>query len=153
MFKKLFEKKEEKKEEDSDLEKISKMNLSEMKLYVINRMENLHVTEDGILEVLKKLTTQNSETSEYYLKNDDMDSKIKKGFDLIITISKSSYININIIESIQKFIEIYDEIIKDYDIKYKEIYMSRLKDALNKSLSKMEEITNLRTKMNVLNED
>ena len=40
------------------ISKILKMNLTDMKMYVNNRMDDFEITEDGIMEVMKRLVLQ-----------------------------------------------------------------------------------------------
>jgi hypothetical protein len=132
--------------------KISKMNLTEMRSYVNNNIKDLELSEDGLSILLQKLTTKN-EKKEYYLKSDDMDSKKKKAFDLILLISKSKKMNFTVIEEMQKFIEVYKEVIAGYDSEHKEIYASRFVDAINHALVNMNQKVALKNKMDILGEN
>ena len=148
MFSKILGKKEGDSSIDDVLEeKISKMNLTEMRSFVNNKDE---ISEGGIIEVLTKLITPNSETSKRYLELDDMDVKIKKGFDLVITIAKHKKITITAIELIQEFIIIYHDLIEKYDKENKQIYKSKLRDALEIAIKNIDEMTELKRKMGVL---
>lgn len=130
--------------------KISKMNLPEMRAYVNNRAFEFEICEDGLVEVLKKLTTLNEDTEQRYIAIDDMDSKIKKGFDLIITISESKKITVVAVELIQEFIDVYVDIIEKFDTDNKQIYSSKLHDALNKAVNNVNSISEMNQKMKVL---
>jgi len=158
MLSKLLGKKQTKKESQDDVQhelivqKISKMNLTDMRAYINNKMLNFEVCEDGLVEVLQRLTTKNSETSKRYIEIDDMDSKIKKGFDLVISIASHVKITVVAVEQIQEFIELYGDIITKYDRDHKQIYESRLKDSLSKAISNVGEMTELKRKMSVLGE-
>jgi len=131
-------------------EKISKMNLTQMRSYVKGGLDDFPVTEDGLMELLTKLTTEDSKTKQYYLKADDMDSKKKKAFDLVLLIAKNKKINLVVIELIQKFCKVYKEIVDAYDREYKEIYASRFEDAINLGLTTINSKIALKNKMNVL---
>jgi len=133
---------EENKEHSELVEKIEKMNLTEMRQYVRNQIKTLPVTEDGLREVALKLVT--------YLHEDDMDSKKKKAFDLILMIAASLKISVETVEVIQKFVDENSEIINAYDTQYKEIYGSRFKDALALAIVNVTEMTKLHNKMHVL---
>lgn len=138
--------------EDSALdEKIAKMNLSEMKLYIQDRVKDFPVSEEGVESILRKLTTEDT-NGNLYLKIDDMDVKKKKAFDLILLIAKSKKITISSIELIGKFIEVYDDIITAYDKSFKDIYSSRFNDATSVALASIEVRTALETKMHTLAE-
>jgi hypothetical protein len=153
MFSKILGTKKEnkKKGEDSILvERISKMTLSEMKLYVNDRMKELRVSEEGLQEVMLKLTKEDSKNGCYYIKADDMAVKKKKAFDLVILIAKSKKITVVSIELIQKFVEQQRDIIEAYDKEFKEIYTSRFKDAITSALATIETLSQLQTKMNTL---
>lgn len=147
MLKNLF--KANKKEEQSDThshitEKVSKMSLTDMRTYVRNKITDFEVSEFGLQEIMRILIE--------YIKIDDMPSKKKKAFDLIILISSNKKITIDTIEYMQKFLEQNKEIIHAYDREFKEIYESRLDDALAMALKNVDEITNLQNKMSVLGE-
>ena len=158
MFSKILgKKKETTSQEDQEraqlLEKIATMNLTEMRSYVNGKLESLPLNEDGLTAILSKLTTPDTKTQLYYLKEDDADSKKKKAFDLVLLTAKSKKITFATVDQIQKFIEVYHDIIKKYDTEYKEIYASRFKDAIALALNNINEISNLKAKMNILGED
>lgn len=134
------------------VKKISKMNLTDMRAYIKNKMLGFEVDEDGLVEVLRRLTTRHSETLKRYIEIDDMDSKIKKGFDLVISIASHAKITVVAVELIQEFITLYDDVIKKFDKENKQIYESKLKDALQMAINNISEMADLKRKMNVLGE-
>jgi len=152
----LGRKKEDISEEDADhaalVEKISKMNLTEMRSYIKNNIKDFEVSEDGLVAVMNRLIIPDQKTKEFYIKSDDMDSKKKKAFDLVLAISQNKKINLVTIELIQKFVETYKEIIDAYDKEHKEIYSSRLVDAIKYALININEKTALKNKMHILGE-
>lgn len=156
MFKKLFDSKKETTKSDNAyqllLEKIDTMNLSDMRLYVKNSTIESGASEDGLKKVLLKLITKDENTGNFYIKSDDMASKKKKAFDLIIMIAQSKKISLEIIEHLQKFLEVYADIISDYDIEFKEIYASRFNDALSLAIINVEKITIMQHKLDFLGE-
>ena len=132
--------------------KVSKMNLTEMRAYVNNRLNNFEITQAGLVEVMKKLTASDEETSKTYLQMDDMDSKKKKGFDLVIMIANSMHISVETVELLQEFTLTYNDLIVKYDTEYKEIYASRFSDALVQSIENVNKYSELQRKSNVLGE-
>jgi Ni,Fe-hydrogenase III component G len=157
MFSGILGKKKEKKSasEHTNSEivlKVSKMNLTEMRAYVNNKLANDEITEDGLHEVMKKLITPHETTMKLYIQIDDMDQKKKKAFDLILLISKSKKITIETVELMQKFTLLCEDIIKKFDQDYKEIYESKLNDAVEHALVNLNELAELQKKMNVLGE-
>ena len=134
------------------IEKVSKMNLTEMRTYVRDKITTLELSEEGLVEVVKRIVSPNEETGNLYLQMDDMDSKKKKAFDLILTISDSKKISLEAVELTQKFIVVYAEIIAKFDHDYKEIYASRFEDAVEHALNNMEILAELQRKMKVLGE-
>ena len=155
MFKSILgRKKEEISKESTDhaalVEKISKMNLTEMRSYIRNKIQDFEVSEDGLNEVMHRLTTEDEKSKKYYLKVDDMDSKKKKAFDLVLLIAKNKKINLVCIELIEKFLQIYKDIIETYDQEHKEIYASRFDDALTTALANIDQKVALQHKMNIL---
>ncbi|ADN08054.1 hypothetical protein [Sulfurimonas autotrophica] len=153
MFAKIFGKKNKSQDEQTDshlIEKILKMNLTEMRSYVKNSMKDFKVSVDGINEIMKKLTSLDEKTQTYYIKSDDMDVKKKKAFDLFIAILSSKQIDIQTIELAQKFLENYKEIVDDFDTRNKQIYASKLADTLNTAINTINQYVQLQKKMNVL---
>ncbi len=153
MFGNILGKKKDNTETNENTEialKVSKMNLTEMRGYVNNRLNDFEITQDGLVEVMKKLTAPNEKTSKTYLQMDDMDSKKKKGFDLVIMISNSKYISAEAVELLQEFIAVYNDLILKYDMDYKEIYASRFSDALVQSIDNVNKYSELQRKSNVL---
>jgi len=153
----LGRKKDEKIEESAEhtalVEKISKMNLTEMRSYIKNNIKDFEVSEDGLCEVLHRLTTEDANGRGYYLKADDMDSKKKKAFNLILAIVENKKITFESVELIQKFIEIYKDIIEAYDKEYKDIYASRFVDAVHLALENINQKVALKNKMDILGEN
>ncbi len=153
----LGRKKEEISTEDKEhqelVEKISKMNLTEMRSYINNKIKDFEVSEDGLNEVLSKLITPDAKTNNYYIKADDMDSKKKKAFDLVLSAAKNKKVNVVTVELMQKFMDVYKEIIANYDKEHKEIYESRFKDAIELALMNITQKSELKNKMNVLQQN
>ena len=153
----LGRKKEEISTEDKEhqelVEKISKMNLTEMRSYINNKIKDFEVSEDGLNEVLSKLITPDAKTNNYYIKADDMDSKKKKAFDLVLSAAKNKKVNVVTVELMQKFMDVYKEIIANYDKEHKEIYESRFKDAIELALMNLTQKSELKNKMDVLQQN
>ena len=152
MFSKMLgNSKESKKDSKNEilLEKISKMNLSDMRFYINSKLKEFEVSEFGLLEIAKKLTLVNENTLNLYLKDDDMDSKKKKVFELVILLLSNSKVSISIIETIQNFLETYSEIVKKYDEDNKQIYEQKIKESISMAVDKIdfkaEEAGKLRT--------
>ena len=158
MFGKILGKKkddtsEEEKRISEVIEKISKMNLTEMRSYVNNKLLSLPLCEDGLSTVVEKLSIPNKETSAMYLKLDDMDTKKRKAFELILLIAKSQKITFKTVELIQKFTENNAELISKYDTDHKQIYLSRFGDAIDLALKNINEMAGLKAKMDILGEN
>jgi len=156
VFKKFLGKKDKTDKKDilhAELrEKISKMNLTEMRSYIKNNIKDYALSEDGLNEVMHKLITEDKKMKKYYLKEDDMNSKKKKTFDLILNISQNKKINPITIEYMNKFVEIYKDIIDKYDQEHKEIYFSRFTDAIESAIAQVNLKTELNKKMAILGE-
>jgi len=131
-------------------EKITKMDLADMRLYVNGKLNEYEVSEFGLLEILKKLTLVNDSTSNQYMKIDDMDSKKKKIFDLIILILHNKKVNISGLEMVERFLETYAEIIKRYDKDNKDIYEKKIKDSIKKAITMIELKSDIVDKMRTL---
>ena len=132
--------------------KVSKMNLTEMRSYVNNKVHEFEITEVGLIQVIKKLIASDEKTLKTYLQLDDMDSKKKKGFDLVIMIANSRHISVESVELLQEFAVTYSDLIAKYDVDNKEIYASRLSDAFVQSIENVNRQSELKRKSNVLGE-
>ena len=155
MFTKIFAKKDknESKNLNSELkEKIAKMNLTQMRLYMKNNLDDFSVSVEGINEIVNKLISFDEKKQIFYIKNDDMDVKKKKAFDLIIIILTSKHINTKTIELTQKFLENHKEMINDFDKRNKQIYASRLRDSIENAISTINQYADFQEKMNLLGE-
>ncbi|MDD2789650.1 MAG: hypothetical protein PHU40_03170 [Sulfurimonas sp.] len=156
MFENLFAKKHKAGEEEQAntqiTEKISHMNLTDMRAYLNNRITGFAVCEFGLSEMMKRLTTIDDESEQRYLKADDMDTKIKKAFDIVLMIAAHKKISVGTVEYIQEFIEVYKDIIAAFDKRNKQIYASKLNDSLLVAISGVNSIEELKKKMRVLGE-
>jgi len=155
MFNKIFSKnssKEEKSEEKDSLliQRLPSMNLTDMRLYVKNSIHEMESTENGLVEILKRLTLEDETSSKRYIESDNMDSKIKKAFDLVIVIAEHKKITLDAVELIQEFINVYQGIILNFDRQNKQIYESKLRTALEKSIEGVNQRTALQRNMDVL---
>lgn len=144
------ENKQDSKEDQEIINKISTMNLTDMRAYINNKMFGKESSEDGLVEVMKRLTLKNEKTSKRYIEVDDMDSKIKKAFDLVILLAMHKKITVLAVELIQEFIDLYDDIILKFDKENKQIYSKKLKDALTEAISNVNKISSLQRERNVL---
>ena len=145
------------KSEDSDKEyteivnRVSKMNLTDMRAYLKNSMSGFESSEDGLSEVMKRLLTKD-DNDKRYIEIGDFDSKIKKAFDVVLIVCTHKKITVKVIEQIQEFIEVYRDIISKYDEDNKQIYGSRFKDGLSVAINNITEMSKLNKKMKVLGE-
>jgi len=130
-------------------EKISKMNLSDMRIYVNNKLKNFEVSEDGLSEVMNRLISKDAKGNRF-IETDAMDSKIKKALDLVIVIASNKKVTVLITEQIQQFIELYSDIIFEFDTANKQIYGSKLKDSLLGSVATIASMAEINRKAKVL---
>ena len=153
MLSKIFGKKDAKSAEDEHLkelqERIAKMNLSELSLYVKGKIEGLELSEEGLVEVLRRLTSKIND-ERYFLDASDDDSKLKKGFELVLLCAKSNRVTLKAMELIAEFANLYGKLIKEYDRKYKEIYEERMKKAIEQATEIIEAKVALQNKMNMI---
>lgn len=148
MFSKFLKKKDKTQNNLEELrKKISDMDISTMRTYINNKEE---ITEQGLIEVLKRVISINETTQKRFIEIDDMDIKIKRAFDLVLSISVSKKITIEAIELIQEFISLYGDIIEKYDKENKQIYGSRFIETLENTITNMLEIANMKRKIEFL---
>ncbi|MFT5835865.1 MAG: hypothetical protein ACI9RG_000758 [Sulfurimonas sp.] len=130
--------------------RIANMNLTDMRDYVNDRIPKFPVTEDGLSEIMYKLLEVNNKTSKRYINIDDMDSKIKKGFELILKILTNKKITVTTIELVSKYLEESKDIIQKYDKDNKQIYGSKLIDSIALAVENMNKRSELQRKMDVI---
>lgn len=138
------------KEHSELVQRISKMDLTEMKSYVNNRISSMPTSRDGLVEILKLLLKVDKKTNTRYLKIDDHDAKIKKGFDLVIAISTHSLITFPVIKLLQDFIEAHKDIIEKFDRDNKQTYQSKLKKAVENAILTIGMIADINNASDVL---
>jgi len=132
------------------VDRVSRMNLTEMRSFINNQIPDFPVDEDGLREVLHKLLDIDEKTSKRYINIDDMDSKIKKGFDLVLNILTNKKITINVVELANDFLEIYKNIIEKYDNENKQIYYTKLRNSIDLAIKQMSAKAELQIKMDVV---
>ncbi len=132
------------------ISKISKMNLTDMRSFVNNQIPDLEICEDGLNEVMHRLASVDKKTTKRYIEIDDMDSKKKKGFELVLNILSHKNVTVVTIESVNKFLENSKDIIDKYDKENKQIYSSRFQDATELSIAEMNARADLKRKMGVI---
>ena len=135
---------------DKLLEKIQKMDLADMRVYVNGKLTEFEVNDFGLCEIIKKITYIDEADEKLYIKADDMDSKKKKVFDLILLVLANKKISIATIEYIQRFLDIYSEIINRYDSENKQIYASKIKESISLALDKINFKSDVADKMRTL---
>ena len=153
MISKIFGNRSKKDSQDNESlqlkQKIDSMNLSDMVLYVKGKMGELELTEEGIVFVLERLVSQIND-KRCFLDREDDDSKLKKAFDLVVLLSKNRKITLKAMELIAGFSKQYEDIIRVYDQKNKEIYAQRLQKAIDNAMVVIEAKVALKNKMNIL---
>ncbi len=153
MLNKLLGKKEKKtKDNTKELQEyLSKIGVSEIRSLLLGQVEKFPVDEVMIVEILKKMTHEDAKTEKKFLESSDNDIKLKKAFDTVITAANNKKITIEAIELIQKFIQMYKDIIEEFDKRNKQIYMHKLTKAIEGSLEIVAQITAYANKMAVIN--
>jgi len=140
MFKKILGRSDTNSNDSGDknyselVQKIAKMDLTEKKAYINNRISSMPATRDGVAEVLNSLIKLDKNTNTRYLKMDDQDGKKKKGFDLAIAISTHSLITFPVIKMLQEFEIVYKEMIEKFDIDNKQTYQGKLSKAIENAI-------------------
>jgi len=150
MFKKMLGKKKDDSTNSSELEKkIAKMNLTDMRAYLKNHIDGFEPSEEGVVALFQHLNSKDA-TGKRFVEMDAMDSKKKKLFDLVIVAATHKKVSPRSVELLQAFIENYADMISDYDKRNKQIYESRLHDALSASIDMVNHLSALKRKTNVL---
>jgi len=153
MISKIFGRNKKEPEQNSELaaieSKIAKMNLSEMTIFVKEKLEDFQVCEEGLVAVMKRLISSIND-ERYYLNESDDDSKLKKAFDLVVLVAKHKKVTLRAMELMATFQNQYEKLINDYDKKYKEIYSTRLEKAIESAMATVEAKVALQNKMNLL---
>ena len=159
MFKKLLGRDKETELDNNNknnkelVEFISTIGLAEMRSLLLGQIEKFKVDEETIVEILKRLTYQDEKTNKRFIESSDDDSKLKKTFEMVITIGNSKKMSVEAVELIEKFINMYKDLIEGYDKRNKQIYMHKLTKAIELSIAMVEQISSYINKMAVINED
>ena len=149
MFENMLGKNVDKKQQEI-AQKISTMNLVEMRTYINDRIPNFRVSDVGLIEVMKRINSIDSSTKKRFIEIDAMDSKIKKALDLVILVCNSKKMTVVTTELVTEFIKQYSDIIEKYDTAHKQIYAQKLRNALNNAILTLTEMTKMRRKSGVL---
>ena len=153
MFSNILGKSKEESNEDKEhqiiVNKVAKMNLVDMRVYVNNKLNNFEICSDGLTEVMRRVNSKDA-NAKRFIEIDAMDSKKKKAFEIVIMVSRSKKLSIVVSELIQEFIELYNDIIVKYDTDNKDIYGEKLKTALEKSITTISIMAEMNRKMNVI---
>jgi hypothetical protein len=132
-------------------EYLSNLGLSEIRTLLLGQVEKFPVDEEMIIEILKKMTHQEEKTGKRFIEVTDNDMKLKKTFDIVITAASSKKMSVDAIELIQKFIQMYTDLIEAFDKRNKQIYMHKLTKAIELSIEMVEQMTAYMNKMAVIN--
>jgi len=149
MLSKLLGKNDKDSDESEIIQKISKMDLNDMRIFVNNKLTDFKICEDGLFEVMKRLNSENDK-SKRFIEDDSMDTKIKKAFDLVILVGASKKITISTVELIREFTDIYAEMIHKFDTDNKQTYGSKLKKTIDNALVAVAGISEFKKKQNFL---
>lgn len=131
-------------------EYISTMGISDMRSLLVGQNERVEVDESVVIEVLKRLSSQDEKTKKRFIESDDNDIKLKKAFETVITAASSKKMSVEAVELIEKFITMYKDLIEDYDTRNKQIYMYRLNKAIELAIRTIEQIASYINKMAVI---
>jgi len=129
---------------------IQKMNLTDMRHYVNNKNTKYTVSEFGLGEILHKLIIKDKNTDKRYINEGDENSKIKKCFDIVLSISTNQAMTANTVELIIEFKDTFEDIIKKYDHDNKDIYSSRFSDAIANAINNATYKAKLQTEIKVV---
>ena len=121
-----------------------------MRSLLVGQNERVEVDESVVIEVLKRLSSQDEKTKKRFIESDDNDIKLKKAFETVITAASSKKMSVEAVELIEKFITMYKDLIEDYDTRNKQIYMYRLNKAIELAIRTIEQIASYINKMAVI---
>ena len=130
--------------------KIQKMNLTDIRAYLNNNIKDFHVTQEGLVAVMRLLTSVHEESNRRFIERDDTDIKIKKAFDIVIGVAKHKKLTVEAVEEIQTFIQMYEDLITNYDTQNKQIYREKLTKACNNGIEMINKRLDVTHKMSVL---
>ncbi len=156
MFDNLFGKKKDVDEEDTNkqlIEYVSKQGVTELRTLLLGQIDRFKVDENTVIEVLKRLTHVDESTGKRFLESSDNDIKLKKAFDTVITATNTKKMSVEAIELIQKFMDMYKDLIDGYDTRNKQIYMHKLTKATELSITMVEQLSIYMNKMAVIRDN
>jgi hypothetical protein len=132
------------------IQAIQKMNLTDMRNYINNKKADFIVNEVGLAEILLKLMNEDKNTKKRYISERDDNSKIKRCFDIVLSILENNKTTSDIVELVIEFKNTFEDIIKKYDHENKEIYSSRFSDAIANAINNVTYKVKLQTQLKVV---
>jgi hypothetical protein len=131
--------------------------LTDLQAYIRGQNPVHTLDEKGLVEVIRKVTSKEKPTKAYpegkrFVEAGDNDIRIKKLFDLMLSICTSPKLSVEALEQIETFHSLYWDIIEAYDKRHKQIYGDRLKDHTLKAVATVETKTHLQNKMDLIHQ-
>ena len=131
--------------------------LSDMQAYVRGQNPAHPLDEKGLVKVIQKVITKAKPSKSFpegkrYVESGDNDIRIKKLFDLMLSICTNPKLSLEAIEHIETFHSLYWDIIEAYDQRHKQIYGDRLKDHMLKAVATVETKTHLHNKIDLIHQ-
>jgi uncharacterized protein YejL (UPF0352 family) len=93
---------------------------------------------------------EDKNTKKRYINERDDKSKIKRCFDIVLSILENHKTTSDIVELVIEFKNIFEDIIKKYDHENKEIYSSRFSDAIANAINNVTYKVKLETQLKVV---
>lgn len=159
MFGKMFDKIKNKNsgetEEDTVFTAlIASWNLTEIKTYLQNKNPDFPLSSRGIDTVLNRFTSQEKPSDKYpngkrMVELDDNDVRIKKAFDIILLLSKSSHLSMESVEKMERFRELHCDVIEKFDKQNAQTYEHKLKEAIANAIILVEAKKGIENSLNV----
>ena len=134
---------------------LRKSSLSDMQVFVRGQNEAFPLTDEGIIELLRQLLAREKPSERFpggkrYVEPSDHDARIKKLFDLFIAVCSSTKISDASLQHLTEFMSHYDDIIKGYDRRNKQIFEEKLKAHVVKAVATVETKSRLHHKYDLL---
>lgn len=158
MFQEMFKKiKKTTKDDASDTvfkSLIATWTLTDIKTYLQNKNPEFPLTEHGLLIVLERFTTREKPSDKYpngkcEVELDDNDIRIKKAFDIILLVAKSSTLSMEGIEKMEAFREMHTDVIEKFDKNNAQTYEHKLKEAVANAIIMVETKKGIENSLNI----
>lgn len=131
------------------------LSLTDLRRYINGEDPTHPPSEAMLIDVLKHVMNRETPSEAFpqgkrCVDTNDNDVRIKKLLDLGLSIARSKKVGVESLAMLLEFIDMYDDIIEDYDTRHKEIYKTRFLEQVKSAITTVETKMHLHDKFQLL---